>query len=198
MSKKNTYEAVYIQLKGAADQSMRVAARYATEFFKDNIRKRGGYPQEGALERWPQRKYSTRLQRGKKLLQGKGRLRENIRTIFVDEKTARIGVDNPNVLPYARAHQEGAEIKVTPKMKGYFWAQHYKATGKKKTPGGKKKTAGPKPRQSPDAEFYKAMALKPVNSVIKIPRRKYLHANQDIARGAGREIERMFNDLNKK
>lgn len=82
-----------------------------------------------------------------------------------------------NTAPYAGYHNEGAEAKVTRKMKKYFWAKYYEAGGgrKAKSGGGKAsgKTGKPK-KKNPEAEFWQAMALKKPGSRIKIPKRQFL------------------------
>lgn len=190
-----TFEEVLIEIDQATAQAARVAGRYAMEFYRDNIRQRSGYPQGGAIQKWKPRAYATRRQKGKKILQVSGRLRDAIRLISYDRTHARIGVDNPDVLPYARAHQDGAEITVTRKMKGYFWAQYYKANGIKK--GAARPGRKPRAKSTPDGDFYKAMALKKAGSSIKIPARPFVHTGPDIERGITRELEAMFNQINK-
>lgn len=54
--------------------------------------------------------------------------------------------------PYAAIHNEGGEIKVTAKMKRFFWAKYYESKN----------------------EFWRAMALMKVGKTIKIPKRQFL------------------------
>lgn len=65
-------------------------------------------------------------------------------------------------LPYADMHNSGGTITVTPKMKGFFWYRFRMATG------------GNNKNLNPEALFWKAMALKPVGSVIIIPKRQFI------------------------
>ena len=62
---------------------------------------------------------------------------------------------------YATTHNDGEEIPVTERMRRFFWAKHLED----------KKALGV---ESPEAEFWKRMALKKPGSKIKIPRRHYL------------------------
>lgn len=83
-------------------------------------------------------------------------------------------------LPYAAIHNEGGEIVVTQRMKGYFWYRYRQATGAL----GRKKDGSLRRnkknlRLTTEAEFYKAMALKKNGSVIKIPRRRFLGMHPD-------------------
>ncbi|MFV0397348.1 MAG: phage virion morphogenesis protein [Bacteroidales bacterium] len=65
-------------------------------------------------------------------------------------------------LPYASIHNEGGKITVTPKMKGFFWYRFRMATG------------GNNKNLNPEALFWKSMALKPVGSVVTIPKRQFI------------------------
>ena len=81
-------------------------------------------------------------------------------------------------LPYAQIQNEGGKIKVTAKMKKFFWAKYKELTGKvKKGKNGKplKSSLG----VSKVAEYYKAMALKKVGSIIEIPQRQFIGFNSD-------------------
>ena len=62
---------------------------------------------------------------------------------------------------YAATHNDGDDIPVTERMKRFFWAKHM----------ADKKALG---AESPEAEFWKRMALKKPGSKIHIPRRHYL------------------------
>ncbi|MCQ2973261.1 MAG: phage virion morphogenesis protein [Bacteroidales bacterium] len=76
-------------------------------------------------------------------------------------------------LPYAKIQNEGGKIKVTPKMKKYFWAKYRELTPKiKRKKNGElmKSSLG----VSKIANFYKAMALKPIGSFITIPQRQFI------------------------
>ena len=55
-------------------------------------------------------------------------------------------------LAYAGIHNEGGEIKVTARMKRFFWHKYHETKD----------------------EFWKAMALMKVGKTIKIPRRQFL------------------------
>ncbi len=68
-------------------------------------------------------------------------------------------------LPYATAHNDGAQIKVTPKMKRFFWAKFMETK----------------------QQSWKYMALMPVGKVIIIPQRKFI--------GDGPEVERIIREV---
>lgn len=86
--------------------------------------------------------------------------------------------------PHAAIHNEGGEIRVTERMKRYFWARYKESTGGfgRKKDGGMRNNARNR-RLSTEAEFWKLMALMKVGSTVKIPRRRFL--------GASPEVEKM-------
>ena len=65
-------------------------------------------------------------------------------------------------LAYADIQNSGGTITVTQKMKGFFWYRFRMATG------------GNDKNLNAEALFWKAMALKPVGSVIIIPKRQFI------------------------
>ena len=119
-------------------------------------------------EAWQRRKSPTRP--GGHILVDTGGLRRSI----TSRKT-------PNSIifrsehPAAAIHNEGGEIKVTAKMKKFFWYKYYSTTGSfgRKKNGELRKTKR-NIQLSTEAEFWKFMALMKVGSTIKIPRRQFL------------------------
>lgn len=77
--------------------------------------------------------------------------------------------------PAAAIHNEGGEIKVTAKMKKFFWYKYYSTTGSfgRRKDGTKRKDKRTI-QLSTEAEFWKFMALMKVGATIKIPRRQFL------------------------
>ena len=90
--------------------------------------------------------------------------------------------------PAAAIHNEGGEIKVTAKMKRFFWYKYYSTTGSfgRKKNGELRKTKR-NIQLSTEAEFWKFMALMKVGASIKIPRRQFL-GNSPEVETAVREI----------
>ncbi|MDW8348364.1 MAG: phage morphogenesis protein, partial [Bacteroidia bacterium] len=87
----------------------------------------------------------------------------------IDADSVEIGSD----LDYAKPHNEGEEIAITPQMRKFFWAKYYEATKRIKTT--KKGTVSQSKSNlqiSSDAQFWKNMAVK--QSPIKIPRRQFI------------------------
>ena len=75
---------------------------------------------------------------------------------------------------YAATQNDGEDIPVTERMKRFFWAKHIE----------EKKGLG---ANSPEAEFWKRMALKKPGSKITIPQRHFL--------GPGPAVDKLVNDL---
>lgn len=93
-----------------------------------------------------------------------------------------------NPKPYALIQNEGGMIKVTAKMKRYFWYRHRQAAGNaRKTKGGKKSKSQYNQAVNREADFWKAMALKRTGSTIRIPARKFL--------GESREMRQLVNKI---
>lgn len=103
-------------------------------------------------------------------------------------------------LPYAAVHNEGGEIAVTERMKRYFWARYYEASGS----FGRRKDGSPRrdkrTRQlTTAAEWWKCMALMKVGRKIRIPKRAFLGYAPEVEQSA-REIieenlEEYFNNI---
>ena len=81
------------------------------------------------------------------------------------------------VLVYAKIHNDGGQITVTPKMKSYFWSRYYDAGGSNKG------------EISKEAEFWRNMALKKVGSIIDIPQRQFMGEDPEVTRIVQETIE---------
>lgn len=98
-------------------------------------------------------------------------------------------------LPYASIHNDGGNIKVTARMKRYFWARYYEAQG-----GFGRKRNGElrdnkKNRQlGSEAEFWKALALIKEGKVIKIPKRQFIGMSPEVEREVREIIEDNLTD----
>lgn len=132
-------------------------------------------------EKWARRKSPIRP--GRAILVDTGKLRQSIRSQSTDN-SIRFFTD----LPYAGIHNEGGEIKVTRKMKAFFWHKYYEATGsfgRKKN--GERRNDKRTIQLSTEAEFWKCMALMKVGQSITIPKRQFL--------GASPEVEQAVKDI---
>ncbi|MCM1380122.1 MAG: phage virion morphogenesis protein [Prevotella sp.] len=110
-----------------------------TEEFDLNFERKGFFS-----DKWKLRSFPTR--RGS-LLAVSNKLRGGIKSEVVSD-----GVRFSSAVPYATAHNEGARITVTPRMKKYFWHQY----------------------MTTKDEAWKFMALKKVGSIIDLPQRQFI------------------------
>lgn len=108
--------------------------------FDQNFERQGFF-----AEKWQRRK--SPIRGDGHILVASGDLRKSIRSRS-DESSITFYSD----LAYAGIHNEGGEIKVTARMKRFFWHKYYEIKD----------------------EFWKAMALMKVGKTIKIPRRQFL------------------------
>jgi len=134
-------------------------------------------------EAWQRRKSPTRP--GGSILIDTGNLRKSI-----GSRTTENSIVFYTTLPYAAIHNEGGEIKVTKKMKRYFWHKYYEATGsfgrrKDGTLRKDKRTV----QLTTEAEFWKFMALKKEGSTVKIPRRRFLGTSPEVEQAVREIIE---------
>lgn len=92
--------------------------------------------------------------------------------------------------PYAAIHNEGGEIRVTARMKRFFWHKYYESTGSfGRRKDGTLRQDKRNHRLSTNAEFWKAMALMKVGKAIKIPRRQFLGMAPEVEREVTQIIE---------
>lgn len=89
-----------------------------------------------------------------------------------------------NTLVYAQIHNDGGEITVTKRMKGFFWSQYYKKglVGGMYERGKGKKSKQKAEAFNKEAEFWRNMALKKVGSTIKIPQRQFMGEHPEVDR----------------
>lgn len=132
-------------------------------------------------EAWQRRK--SPIRGGGSILIDSGELRRSIKS-----RTTETSIVFYSDLSYASIHNEGGEIKVTRKMKRYFWHKYYEASG---SFGRKKNGEARKDKRTvqlgTEAEFWKCMALMKEGRTIKIPRRQFL--------GHSPEVEQAVRDI---
>lgn len=132
-------------------------------------------------EAW-QRRVSP-MRPGGHILVDSGTLRRSIQSRTTDNSITFF-----STLPYAAIHNEGGEIRVTNRMKAFFWHKYYEATGsfgRKKN--GERRNDKRTVQLSTEAEFWKWMALKKEGSTIKIPKRQFI--------GASPEVEKVVREI---
>ena len=148
----------------------------ATEMFDKNFQREAFFN-----EKWARRKFNDDDTRN--ILTGTGALRKSIISKVEGNK-----IIFETTLPYASIHNEGGTITVTKGMKQHFWKMYLQIVGSTKTKEGQtpfaekfQRTKKGKKRNNKKnralnaaAEFYKAMALKPIGSKIVIPKRQFI------------------------
>lgn len=129
---------------------------------------------------WPERKFDDGVG---SLMQRSGGLRGSIRS-----RKRRDELVYSSSKPYARINNEGGEIKVTKKMKGYFWRKLKETQGKYQYKKDGEKRNNKRNRELSDKEaFFQAMALKKAGSVIRMPERRFI--------GTGRTTDRIIREI---
>ena len=157
-----------------------VAGQELVSFFKRNYR-RGGY-EDGGFHTW---KVTKRQLSGMKGAEGKYlplHSRRNALFSAIAYKTGDGWVSVFNNTPYADIHNDGGTItiRLTDKMRRFFWAMYYKANGIRRTTGGKGRKKA-KTKAAMVAEQYKWMALtKRKTFTVKIPQRKFIYDCKEV------------------
>lgn len=171
-----------IRINGYIKATMSDIRVEVTEMFDQNFQRQAFFN-----EKWARRKFNDDETRN--ILTGTGALRKSIMSKVEGNK-----VIFESTLPYAGIHNEGGTITVTPKMKGYFWRQYLNivGTGQPKAEGnpfngalqrtkkGKLRNNKKNRTLTAAAEFYRAMALKPVGSKIVIPKRQFIGTHPEL------------------
>ena len=132
-------------------------------------------------EAWSRRR--SPIREGRATLVDTGNLRRSI-----SSESSESGIRFYSALPYAGIHNDGGEIKVTRRMKSFFWHKYYETTGSfgRRKDGclrRDKRTI----RLSTEAEFWKCLALMQEGKTIEIPRRRFL--------GTSPEVEKAVRDI---
>lgn len=110
------------------------------------------------------------------------------------------GVMIENLVPYARIHNEGGTLTVsptiTPKMRRFAWAMAYKSMGRRK---GKKKGKGSAMPLNDEAKKWLALALTKKTKLTiraKMPRRQFIGESKDLSAIVEAEIKVSIEDVN--
>lgn len=149
-----------------------------TDEFDRNFERQGFFSQK-----WKRRKSPMRP--GGSILINTGGLRRSVQSRSTDSSITFFSSH-----PAAAIHNEGGEIKVTRKMKAYFWHRYYEATGS----FGRKKNGDRRQDKrtvqlGTEAEFWKLLALMKVGSSIKIPKRQFLGTSPEVEKAVTEIIE---------
>lgn len=143
----------------------------------------------------PWRKRKPDIRTGGALLIDSGALRRSIQSTISGD-TIRYSSDKP----YAVIHNEGGEIRVTEKMKRFFWWKYMSIAGSVvRNKAGATRVSKANRIRSGKAEFYKAMALKKAGSKITIPQRQFIGSHSMIDRAVeaivDKRVEEHVNQL---
>ena len=140
-------------------------------------------------EKWARRK--SPLRPGGKTLIDSGGLRRSLKAQVLND-----GVKIFTTEPHAQIHNEGGKIKVTAKMKRYFWARYIQTT---KGFGRRKNGSVRKDKRtmqlSTEAEFWKYLALMKVGKTIVIPKRQFLGMSPEIEIAINEIIDENINEF---
>lgn len=149
-------------------------AEEAIDFFVDQLSKGEDIHGKPYTERKPD------MRKGGAVLQQRGFLRNSIRVIKIGSGEVTIAAGDAKV-SYAQVHNEGAEIKVTDKMKSFFWAMY--------------KNAGGTGKNDPEEALnWKYLALKKTGDTIKVPQREFIGSSDKLE---GRLEEFIEEELNR-
>lgn len=147
--------------------------------FDENFERQGFFS-----EAWQRRKSPIRNE-GRAILVDSEQLRSSI-----GQRTTENSITFFSNLPYAGIHNDGGEIVVTKRMKGFFWGKYKEAIG---SFGRKKNGERRKDKRtiqlSTEAEFWKFMALMKVGRTITIPRRRFLGTSPEVEQTVREIIE---------
>lgn len=184
MSTKNNFNDLESRYTEFLQKTVQEVAVTSEEFFKSRFDK--GRDLDGK----PYKDRNPDIRPGSRVLVGRGHLRNSIRIKQANLNAVIIQAGNRRV-PYAQIHNEGGTIRVTQKMKRYFWALHTKHKRKVKMKQNGKPRASSRGNNK-KAEFYKAMALKKAGSVIKIPQRSFIGNSRALTRILESSINKRF------
>ena len=143
-------------------------------------------------KKWPSNKFINR--RGSPMMRS-GKLRRSIQS-----RTGGSGITWSSSLPYAGIHNEGGKIKVTEKMKKFFWAMYYKSSGAikvstSKTMGEHVKLNDRNKKLAIESQQWKALALMKVGSEITIEQRQFIGDHTQIHTFVKEIINHNFEEL---
>lgn len=160
-------------LKKKVAQLPRILGNEAVDYFKEGIDKQtdvNGKP-------YAQRRFTTAKQAPKKILKDRHNLYDSIKILSITPKEIVVGINESEFdkgadgKTYPEAHNDGATIEISDKMRKFFWAMHAKLKGR-----------------GNDSNFYRNLALK--KTAIKIPQRQFIGDSPELERRLEAEIIR--------
>ncbi|WP_346236143.1 phage virion morphogenesis protein [Niabella insulamsoli] len=133
-----------------------------TDEFDRNFERKGFFNESWKATKWANSKGS--------LMMRSGGLRRSVKNQVSDDS-----ISWTSSRPDAILHNNGGEITVTAKMKRFFWAMYYKASGA--AGKGKSKRAI---TLTQEAARWKSLALMKVGSKMKIPKRQFIGSHPQV------------------
>lgn len=107
------------------------------------------------------------------------------------------GINWSNSMPHADLHNNGGKIKVTDKMKRFFWAMYYKTSGAlTKTKSGAISNNKRNRRMSDEASQWKALALQKTGKLMTIEQRQFIGNHPQVEKFVKEIINKNFDDFN--
>lgn len=149
-----------------------ILGNMAKNHFLDGFR-REGKQTDNSSGGWKNRAFTKGVQRN--LLVNRGFLKDDIK---VNNKSfSKIVIGTSSITKdYASIHNEGASIKVTDKMRSYFWAKYYETKDKS------------------EKEYYKNLALTQKSS-FEIPQREFIGRSKKLNRKVKTRIKKEINSV---
>lgn len=166
----------------------------AVELFNESFQAEGQIMGNGLVNPWPKRGFGPPSRDSAKLLKKRGGLQRSITYRRTGEDVVTIQSNKP----YSKLMQEGGIIKVTAKMRKFFWAMYYKYAVKvvyNIADRGVKNTKGNN-KQNAEAEFWFKMAMA---KQVTIKARPFLYDTPELSSRMDdyfeAEIANLFIDL---
>lgn len=118
------------------------------------------------------------------------------RSVQVQENVSTGTVRASAFVHYASIHNQGGTITVTAKMRGFFWAMYYQASGKiKRRKDGTQSQSRASLKLSSEAEYWKSLALMKVGTKIKIPQRQFVGFHHQLDTAIRKRYDEQFKDV---
>lgn len=177
-----TLDQILVALQTLQNDLTTIVEQEALTFFADNFR-RGGFS-DTAFVKWKKGYKSA----GATLVQG-GHLRDSIQTISKTKTKVIVGSVG---IVYAKMHNEGIDMVVTPQQRKFFWAMYYKFAGLSKTAKGKESEGQKGKRMNREAQKWRAMAMA---KTIKMPKREFIGRSKILTANINKAISIHFQNL---
>jgi hypothetical protein len=170
------FREVINRYKGLLNKSKDVVGLIAIELFQSSFDYSGQVMGNGAIIKWPGRGFHPPSSNGRSLLVKKGKLRRNM-----DYRKSSTGVILKSDLPYSEIQNDGGTIKVTAKMRRFFFAMYYKQNSRVVYTIADKGVKNTKAnvKRNTEAEFWLKMAMA---KQITIPPRPFFYDTPELPR----------------